>query len=654
MAILAAACAWLLIMTPNAFGAQQVITSSGPLTNIYLNDNLGCQVDHTGTPTLSSSAARTPAPAARSSTRAERSTGRNIGTAYSLVSQTGVTGSGTNADPYKVVTVVDVGSTGLRITQTDAYVVGDEFYRSDIEVSNSTGSAIDGGPLPRGRLLPSGIGRRLRLLRHPRAAASTAPQPQQLAAATHLGLRPAEQRRSHHRGFYWHRLERDRRDPVPQHLRLHDPPGQRRGPELEPHRAGEWVGHAFALSAFSPTGEPPPTEICNNGIDDDGDGLVDGEDPDCPQDDPPTYGDDVDTAPVSGTVRYKPPGSTQFQTLTAGVQVPVGTIFDTRDGRVRLTSAKGPGSDQTQTADFYAGLFQVRQPDEDRRSPTQPPRLQATRLHRLHQRRGERTRTPPPPPPRPLGQWPRTLPDSWSPRLASVRGTTWFTQNRCDGTYFEVREGTVVVKDFTRDRTIVLHAGENYLAPTVTTVEAGDDFNCGLPYTQKAICWGDNTFGQATPPGGHFTAVSAGDAHACGLRPSGKLRCWGSDGRGQATPPAGTFTAVSAGGSHACGLRSSRAVACWGRNLGGQASPPSGRFEAVSAGASIPARSRGKAPSRVGETTRSARQARRAAASRRLARAASIPAGSGRAESLTAGAATPSARRPHPAAGSTS
>ena len=118
-------------------------------------------------------------------------------------------------------------------------------------------------------------------------------------------------------------------------------------------------------SAFSPTGEPPPTEDCNNGIDDDGDGLVDGEDPDCPQDDPPTYGEDVDSAPVSGTVRYRPPGSDDFQTLTAGIQVPVGTIFDTREGRVRLTSARGPGGGQTQTADFYSGLFQVLQPDEE-------------------------------------------------------------------------------------------------------------------------------------------------------------------------------------------------------------------------------------------------------------------------------------------------
>jgi hypothetical protein len=36
--------------------------------------------------------------------------------------------------------------------------------------------------------------------------------------------------------------------------------------------------------------------------------------------------------------------------------------------------------------------------------------------------------------------------------------------DRCDGTLTRVVSGTVVVRDFTRDRTVVLHAGERYLA----------------------------------------------------------------------------------------------------------------------------------------------------------------------------------------------
>ncbi|HKC84068.1 MAG TPA: hypothetical protein VKD46_08725, partial [bacterium] len=38
-----------LAVVPAAGAAQQIITSAGgPLTQIWLNDNLGCQADHSG------------------------------------------------------------------------------------------------------------------------------------------------------------------------------------------------------------------------------------------------------------------------------------------------------------------------------------------------------------------------------------------------------------------------------------------------------------------------------------------------------------------------------------------------------------------------------------------------------------------------------
>jgi hypothetical protein len=63
----------------------------------------------------------------------------NLGTyvVFTPVSQTPVTGTGTSGDPFKVVTVVDVAATGLRIQQTDLYVIGDESYRTDIMITNS-------------------------------------------------------------------------------------------------------------------------------------------------------------------------------------------------------------------------------------------------------------------------------------------------------------------------------------------------------------------------------------------------------------------------------------------------------------------------------------------------------------------------------------
>jgi hypothetical protein len=45
-----------------------------------------------------------------------------------------------------------------------------------------------------------------------------------------------------------------------------------------------------------------------------------------------------------------------------------------------------------------------------------------------------------------------------------VRGTTWLTEDRCDGTLTRVVTGTVVVRDFGLRRTVVVRAGEQYLA----------------------------------------------------------------------------------------------------------------------------------------------------------------------------------------------
>ena len=65
------------------------------------------------------------------------------------MSQSAVTGSGTTASPYKVVTVVDGTDSGVRVTETDSYVVGEESYRTDVAVTN-TGTAATTAVLYRG------------------------------------------------------------------------------------------------------------------------------------------------------------------------------------------------------------------------------------------------------------------------------------------------------------------------------------------------------------------------------------------------------------------------------------------------------------------------------------------------------------------------
>ena len=50
------------------------------------------------------------------------------------------------------------------------------------------------------------------------------------------------------------------------------------------------------------------------------------------------------------------------------------------------------------------------------------------------------------------------------PFVATVRGTIWYVEDRCDGTLTRVRRGSVFVRDLRRHRMVVVHAGHQYLA----------------------------------------------------------------------------------------------------------------------------------------------------------------------------------------------
>ena len=47
---------------------------------------------------------------------------------------------------------------------------------------------------------------------------------------------------------------------------------------------------------------------------------------------------------------------------------------------------------------------------------------------------------------------------------ASVQGTFWLTDDRCDGTWTSVKQGVVAVRDFAKKKTVTLRAGQSYLA----------------------------------------------------------------------------------------------------------------------------------------------------------------------------------------------
>ena len=68
---------------------------------------------------------------------------------------------------------------------------------------------------------------------------------------------------------------------------------------------------------------------------------------------------------------------------------------------------------------------------------------------------------------------------------------------------------------------------------------------------------------------GEFASVSAGGRHNCGVRVDGSVACWGNNEYGQATPPEGEFASVSAQGARTCGVRVDGygSLACWGSQV---------------------------------------------------------------------------------------
>jgi hypothetical protein len=141
-----------LLVAPTASAAT--ITSGGPLKNIWVSTSLACQVEHVRDTTtyefyppaatvgdcgtLLVVGATLYAPAFSGGTATG---GLGATTAFGAVSQTAVTGTGTAATPFQVVTVVNVGATGLQITETDQYVVGTDFYSTDVKVTSTNSVA---------------------------------------------------------------------------------------------------------------------------------------------------------------------------------------------------------------------------------------------------------------------------------------------------------------------------------------------------------------------------------------------------------------------------------------------------------------------------------------------------------------------------------
>jgi hypothetical protein len=179
---------------------------------------------------------------------------------------------------------------------------------------------------------------------------------------------------------------------------------------------------------------------------------------------PPVLGESVNLDERSGAVTVKVPGSDDFVGLSKLSSVPVGSLVDTRDGSVTLRSAL-PGG-ETQSGVFHGGLFEVRQP-KDAKGLTElklrgagPSCAGSARAAVVDKKKRKRKRR---------ALWGRDNGGAFRTRggnsVATVRGTAWYTEDRCDGTLTRVSQGSVTVRDLVNHRTVVVRAGHSYLAP---------------------------------------------------------------------------------------------------------------------------------------------------------------------------------------------
>ena len=79
------------------------------------------------------------------------------------------------------------------------------------------------------------------------------------------------------------------------------------------------------------------------------------------------------------------------------------------------------------------------------------------------------------------------------------------------------------------------------------------------------VCWGQNNYGQASPPDGSFYDIAAGRDHACSLA-DGALTCWGKgfpDGPETIQGIPAFLSTIQAGAGFTCGLTSNADMACW-------------------------------------------------------------------------------------------
>jgi hypothetical protein len=177
----------------------------------------------------------------------------------------------------------------------------------------------------------------------------------------------------------------------------------------------------------------------------------------------PVLAKSVDAKPVSGKVFLLVGG--KLVPLTEADQLRSGTVVDTRNGSLQLTTASNQKHKQ-QTGTFGGAIFKITQVHSGlttlslvesalkgapsyascKTKGAHAAAVSKKVLQLLHSSAKGKFRT--------KGRY----------AAATVRGTKWTIADRCDGTLTHDITDSVVVNDFVRHKTVVIHHGQSYLA----------------------------------------------------------------------------------------------------------------------------------------------------------------------------------------------
>jgi hypothetical protein len=134
-------------------------------------------------------------------------------------------------------------------------------------------------------------------------------------------------------------------------------------------------------------------------------------------------------------------------------------VLDTTKGRVTLVAASNK-SGGTATADFYDGIFEVGQTKGAKPITTLKlvEKLSCPKAGNasVAARRKKKRRL--------WGDGSGKFRTEGSYSSATVRGTVWLVEDRCDSTLTKVTRGSVEVRDKVKRKTVVVKAGKQYVA----------------------------------------------------------------------------------------------------------------------------------------------------------------------------------------------